>query len=114
MNPEQIFVLPPGTEMTVTPLGPVTTAAPCQVHGKHIPTSHVNERHHVWPKGNGGPDIPANIVVVCATGHNNIHQLIKLYTAYRGAVPYSELRAYSTGERKLGKLGYERITRGAM
>lgn len=107
------MVLPdPG--LTITPIGPVTTAAPCQVHNKHIPASHINERHHVWPKGEGGPDIPDNLVVVCATGHNNIHALIKLYKACRGAVPYSELRGYTTGERRYAKLGYERITRGAM
>lgn len=98
---------------TATP-APLTTAEPCQVHNKHIPSSHVNEHHHTWPRGEGGPDIPANVVVVCATGHNNIHQLIRLFKVHKGAVPYSELRAFSTGEREYARLGYERITRQAM
>lgn len=90
------------------------TAAPCGIHGKHIPASHVNERHHVWPLGDGGPDIPANLIVACATGHNNIHKLIREFKLYRGNVPYAVLRAYAFEERKLAQLGYERITRQAM
>ena len=91
-----------------------TTAAPCAVHSRHLPKSHVNERHHVWPLGEGGPDIPENIVVVCATGHNNIHKLMKLMLLGRGMVPYAESRTFTWQERQLAKLGYERTMRRAM
>ncbi len=92
----------------------VTTSQPCAVHGGHKPTSHVNEIHHVWPLGQGGPNVAANRVVVCGTGHNSIHQLIDEYLQTKGVVPYSLLKQYTVGERQLAKLGYDRITRGAM
>lgn len=91
-----------------------TTREPCLLHKSHVPNSHINERHHVWPLGEGGPNTKANIVVVCATGHNNIHDLIKLMKVHRGKVPYAILRTFSFGEREVAKLGYDRITRGAM
>jgi hypothetical protein len=91
-----------------------TTAEPCSVHAAHKPTSHVNEIHHVWPLGQGGPNRADNRVVVCGTGHNSIHQLIAEYLTMKGAVPYSLLKQYTMGERQLAKLGYDRITRGAM
>ena len=90
------------------------TRQACQVHKDHIPATHLNEIHHVWPKGDGGPDINENTVVVCATGHHNIHELIKIFKAMRGQVPYSELRRFSLKERDYAKLGYERSQRGAM
>lgn len=92
----------------------MTTALPCAVHGKHIPASHQNHYHHVWPRGTGGPDIKANQVVVCPTGHYNIHQLLDLFLLHSGEVPYSTLRTFAFEERRLARLGWERITRGAM
>lgn len=92
-----------------------TTVAPCEVHLKrHLPTSHVNHRHHIWPLGEGGPDIEDNIVVTCPTGHYNIHLLYKEYKSYQGEVPYTVLRRYSTGERKYAELGYRRYIRKAI
>jgi hypothetical protein len=90
------------------------TVEPCLVHRIHKPNSHVNEVHHVWPKGRGGPDIAENRIVVCATGHNSIHKLIQEYELGRGTVPYSLLKQYTMGERRLAHLGYDRIVRGAM
>lgn len=90
------------------------TRLTCEVHKDHVPASHINEVHHVWPKGDGGPNIAENRIVVCATGHNNIHDLINILKSMQGKVPYSELRRYSYKERELAKLGYDRYTRGAM
>lgn len=92
----------------------VQTSQPCQVHNRHVPASHVNEVHHVWPLGHDGPDIPENRIVVCATGHNSIHDLLAKLLAANGDVPASEQRGYSRGERRYALLGYQRITRGAM
>lgn len=92
----------------------LTKPVDCEVHGRHAPHSHVNEHHHVWPKGEGGPSVPENVVVVCATGHNNIHLLIRLFKAHKGAPPYSVLRTFSTGEREYAALGYQRLTRKSM
>lgn len=66
----------------------------------------------MWPVGDGGPDIPANKVIVCATGHNTIHCLIDLYR--HGVVLPSVLRGYTREERRLAQLGWDRIQRQAM
>jgi hypothetical protein len=91
-----------------------TTTVACQLHPRHSPHPHVNHWHHVWPRGEGGPDIPENRIAVCPTGHYNIHQLIKLLKAERAQLPYSVLRTFSFEERHYAQLGYERITRGQM
>lgn len=90
------------------------TGQPCEVHNSHVPTSHVNEVHHIWPRGRGGPNVAENRVTVCATGHNNIHQLLNEMLATNGNVPYSVQRMYAFKERELARLGYERIKRGAL
>lgn len=91
-----------------------TTTQPCELHSKHHPTSHVNHRHHIWPQGKGGPNISDNIVVVCPTGHYNIHDLMEQYIMLGGDVSWPTLKRYSFEERKYAKLGYERIIRKAM
>lgn len=91
-----------------------TTTQPCQLHTRHMPESHINHRHHIWPLGDGGPNISDNIVVVCATGHYNIHDLLQHYKFLMGKVPYSILRRYAVKEREYAKLGYDRLTRKFM
>jgi hypothetical protein len=93
---------------------PLRTTAACQVHRAHLPRSHVNHRHHVWPLGHGGPDVPANIVVVCPSGHSNIHELLGLLLKDGGKVPYAVERCYTRRERDVARLGFERIARGAL
>jgi hypothetical protein len=51
----------------------VVAARVCQVHGDHRPIPLELHRHHVWPQAMGGPDVEANKVTVCPTGHANIH-----------------------------------------
>lgn len=92
----------------------LTTRAPCMVHREHSPNSHINHEHHVWPKGMGGPDCDENLVVICPTGHYNVHRLLEEYVALRGDVPYSVRRQFTKGERELAKLGYERSVRQAL
>lgn len=92
----------------------MTTKLPCEVHRTHSPHSHINQRHHVWPLGEGGPNVAANIVVVCPTGHANIHDLLARMVAGGGLVPYSVQRWYGRRERELARLGYERIQRQAL
>ncbi len=93
---------------------PLESAEPCMVHGRHHPIPRLCHRHHVWPLGNGGPDTDDNIVIVCPTGHVNIHALLTAYLAHQGQPPYSDERRYSFHERRIARLGFERITRGAM
>lgn len=91
-----------------------TTTADCRVHTRHTPQPHENHRHHVWPKGMGGPDIEDNIVVVCPTGHYNIHDLLQQYILHGGEPPYAVLRKYAFKERHYAELGFKRLTRKTM
>lgn len=91
-----------------------STHQPCQIHNRHAPTPHVNHVHHVWPLGEGGPDISDNKVVVCPTGHYSIHDLLQHYKMLMGNVPFIVLNKYSLEERRLAKLGYDRMCRKEM
>ncbi len=90
------------------------TSLPCEAHVEHKPRSVENHRHHVWPLGMGGPDIPENIVVICPTGHANVHSLLRLYVANHGSPPPALLRLYGRAERRLALLGWQRYARKAM
>lgn len=93
----------------------IVTHAPCEVHDeRHRPPSLVNQIHHIWPLGAGGPDTPDNRVVICATGHCNVHNLIREFFVYQGAVPHSVLKLYHHQERDLARLGFRRIQRKVM
>lgn len=49
----------------------------CVVHGQHRPVVRETELHHVWPKGMGGPDVKANKIAICPTGHANVHRAMR-------------------------------------
>lgn len=87
-----------------------TTALPCQVHGRHSPTSHINHVHHIWPQADGGPNVADNKVVVCPTGHYNIHTILDAWRKGNSV----DMRRYSQGERAYAYLGWMRMQRGAM
>lgn len=91
-----------------------TTSVPCQIHTQHKPRSHVNHVHHIWPLGEGGPNIADNKIVVCPTGHYNIHTLIDLLLKKNGNVSWADLAPYTLNERSYAKLGYMRILRKSM
>jgi hypothetical protein len=80
----------------------------------HTPQSHINEVHHVWPLGDNGPDIAANKVVICATGHNSVHDLLGLWRKAGGEPAWDVRQHYSKGERALAATGWDRIQRQAM
>ena len=103
-----------GQRRAPDPAPPRGTTAPCAVHFTHQPTSHINEIHHLWPLGHGGPNVPENKIVVCATGHNSIHDLLAKWLAAAGDPGWDVSRHYTTGERAAAKLGYDRIQRGAL
>lgn len=91
-----------------------STTRPCEVHFTHQPTTHINEQHHVWPLGHGGPDVAANKVIVCATGHSSIHDLLAKWLKVGGDPGWDVRRHYARGECDLARLGYDRITRQAL
>lgn len=48
----------------------------CGVHLYHRPRPLRIVDHHIHPLAMGGPDTPGNQVLVCDTGHYNIHRLL--------------------------------------
>jgi len=93
---------------------PATAPGPCAVHRTHVPRPLYSDVHHVWPIGHHGPDVPANRVLVCQTGHARIHRLLDAWLRVGGDPGWSVRRAYHPVERRLARLGFERITRGAL
>jgi hypothetical protein len=49
----------------------------CAVHRYHWPPVRETVLHHMWPLGMGGPDVPANLVRICPTGHSNVHRAVR-------------------------------------
>ncbi len=90
---------------------PLTSRKPCLVHPKHKPEPHLTHIHHIWPLGDGGPDVEANTVVICPTGHYNVHALLDLYRLHRGKPPHVEVRRFGYGERDLAETAWRSITR---
>lgn len=48
----------------------------CRVHGSHRPEVITLHVHHVLPLSMGGPNLAENKVVVCPTGHFNVHAVL--------------------------------------
>src|SRR6266498_2833553 len=64
----------------------------CQVHITHQPKALLLEYHHILPLTMGGANTDANKVIVCPTGHYNIHNIMKLlYTGWNLKLPGSRL-----------------------
>lgn len=103
----------------VTPEAPPTevpylTSSPCMLHRRHMPESHVNEIHHIWPLGEGGPDEAANRVVVCPTGHYNVHRLLREWLLLNREPPYAYARSFSFQEREYAARGFAAIRRRSL
>lgn len=86
----------------------------CQAHKHHsmVPI----EIHHIWPLGDGGPNIAANRVPLCANAHGSVHYLIDLCRKHGSytAVPWTLRRQFGFTVRQLALLGWDRIQRQAM
>ena len=52
------------------------------------------EAHHVWPLGEGGPNIAGNLLYLCGNSHNSAHALWRLYKRYGGTPPPAVIRRY--------------------
>lgn len=71
-------------EQRTLPAGP---GVACELHAYHSPEVASFDEHHIVPRADGGPDRPTNMLVVCPTGHRNLHVLLaqmKRGTARRG------------------------------
>ena len=76
----------------------------CTVHGYHYPKPLRTVRHHITPLAFGGPDTSANLVLVCDTGHYNIHAYLEWLIK-----PFSEEPKATRKEKALAKRGYDGI-----
>lgn len=74
----------------------------------HRPASWDVEVHHVWSVGTGGPDVPANELDSCPTGHSNVHALVRLALRASGvdSLPWDLRRRFTFEERHYARLGH--------
>lgn len=47
----------------------------CHIHGGQEVGRELLVEHHKHPRGYGGPDIPENVVYICATCHTILHKM---------------------------------------
>jgi hypothetical protein len=87
------------------------TMCVCHVHDGWVPL----EWHHVWPVGDGGPNITANKIRVCANAHYSIHAVIDEMEKRKTVdLPWEFMKHFSPAIRQYARTGYDRIQRGAM
>ena len=96
---------PPDNDIPI--LGGPVTAKPsgekkCLCVKWHRPKPLILHAHHVWPLGDGGPDEDENLVWLCPTTHNNVHQLWRLTKKFdQGVVPLTLRRPYTDYAREI-------------
>ena len=81
----------------------------CQCVKRHVPSVRPDEAegHHVWPLGEGGPDVSENMRWLCGNTHNAVHALWRLYKRNAGKPPPDVLRLYSPFVRALVADGWQ-------
>jgi hypothetical protein len=80
----------------------VTDPIVCRVHGSHRPAVITLHVHHVQPISMGGPNEPENKVIICPTGHFNVHAVLAALVFDKPAVPKA-----TRMETELAHRGYE-------
>jgi hypothetical protein len=81
----------------------------CVCVTQHRPEPVILHSHHKWPLGEGGPDISGNLLWLCPTSHNNVHELWRLMVkAGKTGIPLSwrEHRQFSEYVRSVVAGGY--------
>lgn len=79
---------------------------PCQVHEYHAPLDHETQRHHVVPLSWEGPDVEANILMVCPGGHRNLHRLYNLWVYYRAEPSWEWSQHWGSDERAVARRAF--------
>lgn len=65
------------------------------------------EVHHVWPLGDGGPNIAANRVALCSNAHSAAHDLLDKMR--KGPVEWAVRRHYGGRVRLVAETGWAAI-----
>jgi len=63
-----------------------TVSCPCTAAHSPRLTTTVGVNHHIVPKSWGGPSTPSNMIEICPTAHDLVHELLNHYVR-AGAVP---------------------------
>jgi hypothetical protein len=88
--------------LTATPSG----ERKCRCTQRHVPDPRELHRHHVWPTGEGGPDIAGNLRWLCPTSHSNAHRLWREYVKVGGEPLWEVRKNYGKYVRDLVALGW--------
>jgi hypothetical protein len=92
-----------------TPMQAMGTDCWAHRHRELVPL----EVHHIWPKGDRGPDVAANRISICSNAHSSTHDLLaKILKADGGRVPWPVRRRYGMRVRHLAEAGYRAIQSG--
>ena len=86
-----------GEPLTATPTG----ERRCLCVANHTPEPRELHRHHVWPLGEGGPDVAGNLRWLCPTAHANAHKLWREYDRIGGEPSWETRRLYGVYVRQL-------------
>lgn len=91
----------------------------CLCTSNHQPSVLEGTVHHIWPLGDGGPDIPHNLVYICPTTHYNVHELYRaMKKAGREISLYEFSKLYevpvSRYAQLIAALGYRRFVARAL
>jgi HNH endonuclease len=92
------------------PSGPLTAKPAgerkCLCVSWHRPPPTILHSHHVWPLGEGGPDTSENLLWLCPTTHNSVHQLWRAMVKHKGVVPTAELKSFARYTREVVTRGW--------
>ncbi len=80
------------------------TITGCEIHKYHWPPVSDPDVHHIIPQAHGGPNTPDNRVVICPSGHRNVH------VALRAMLAGKPVPKVTRSERRLAQQGYDGIT----
>jgi len=90
------------------------TGQHCHCVTIHRPKVMELDKHHIWPMGFDGPDVPENLIWLCPTMHRNVHEYLRWLLKYDGEVDRGLASDYSRFTRKVAEQGYRRIKAKAL
>jgi len=86
----------------------------CHCVQLHRPKVMELDKHHIWPLGFEGPDVPENWIWLCPTAHRNVHEYLRLLLKYEGKVAKDLANDYPWFARDVAWKGYRRIKAKAL
>ena len=78
----------------------------CAAHEFHSPRPQRLDEHYLLPLEWGGIEDVTEKVLMCQTGHTNVHCLLDEYDEYGETPPWPVRRQYGPGERRLAETAW--------